>query len=575
MFKRKLSIKDKLIAYLVFLSVSAILIVSLVSYIMAKEALMERTFNQLTSVKTVKNRQLNNFFQNRINDIQIVKSTIIKLKNKNENTYLNTHSEDFLMDFLNSNTNIYKNAYLLNETGVHQIMNKKDKATDFYKYIDTFVLKNNQIKIYYTDFIKYGENDYVSFFIGTKLLPKSNSFVFFKISSDVINMMMLENSENNGLGNSGETYLVGEDYLMRSSSKFQNNSILNTKVNTIGVRNIKNGKYGEEIFPDYRGVEVLSSYIKADIPFFNWSLMVELDKKEALAPIKSIRNYILFVTIFISLIVLIIAIMISKNFSKPIISLNKATTEISKGNLEIQLEQTTSDEIGELTLAFNNMTNNLKIKNQQLESEKSLRYSLILDAQEKERERLSRELHDDIGQLFTAIKLNLENTKENDNYKNEAINKSIMFVNDAIDEIRRISNDLMPAILKEFGLVFAIENFLKNLQKYSNINVKSFIDSNINLKDRKKTIYIFRIIQEAANNTIKHANASEVKISIQKKENIVNLNFEDNGKGFNLDEINYGNGLFNIKERVRNMNGKIQIVSKIGFGTSINIEIPD
>jgi two-component system NarL family sensor kinase len=574
MFRRKLSIKDKLIMYLVFLSGFAIFIVSFVSYLMAKEALMERTFNQLTSIKTVKNRQLNNFFQSRIHDINIVKNIIIKF-NAISNSGINNYSKDFLINFLKINSNTYQNALILEGSKILPVLNLNEEIPPIKPQLQTQFVNEMQSEIYFTDFIEKYQSNQFSFYIGTELSDNNETILLFEISADVINKMMLENNENNGLGSSGETYLVGDDYLMRSSSKFHNNSILKTEVKTIGVDRVWNGKYDEDIFPDYRGIEVLSSYTKANIPFFEWALMVELDKKEAIAPIIAIRNYEMFVTLFITLLVLIIAIIISKKFSKPIIELKEAATLIGEGNLDIQLKQTTSDEIGELTVAFNQMAENLKLKNEQLESEKNIRYSLILDTQEKERERLSRELHDNLGQLFTALKLNLENYKEYATEHKDYIDKSITLVDTAIDDIRRISNDLMPSILKEFGLLYAIENLKSNLEKQSSFNINMLIDESIIIDDRKNSVYIFRIIQEAVNNSIKHSNASDINVTMQKKADIIYLKIEDNGIGFDTKTITFGNGLFNIKERVRAINGEIAIESSANEGTKIIIKIPE
>lgn len=571
---RKLSIKDKLIIYLVFLSVTAIFIVSLVSYLMAKDALIDRTFNQLTSIKTVKNRHLQNFFQNRINDISIVKNTLKRINNPKNKTTVSKNSIDFLFDFLHSNSNIYKNAlfYNPNKSTFTKIKEIECNINALNNNLDSVVY--NGILFYYTDMINSSSNESPSFFIGIKQNIDSPVLIVFEISATVINKLMLEDRAKNGLGNSGETYLVGDDFLMRSSSKFQENSILKTKVNTIGVNRALKGISGSDIFLDYRGTNVFSSYERPEIPFFNWVLMVEIDEKEALSPIIAIRNYIIFVTIFISFIVLILAIFISQKFSKPIIKLNQATSEIGQGNYSFELERTTSDEIGDLTDAFNTMTINLKEKNKELEAEKSLRYSLIIDAQEKERERLSRELHDGLGQLFTALKLNLENYKEENSENQESIDKSIKIVDNAIDDIRKMSNDLMPSILKEFGLISAIENLCKHIEKVGHIKMQTYLELDFEITGKKKTIYIFRIIQEALNNIIKHAKAEIINLELFSENNEIYLNIKDNGIGFKPDEVSSGNGIYNIKERVQHLNGEINIKSENNAGVEISIIIP-
>ena len=123
---------------------------------------------------------------------------------------------------------------------------------------------------------------------------KLQGAVLLEISGDAINNIMLESSPENGLGTTGESYLVGRDYLMRSTSRFISNSFLKTKVMTEGAINaFKNGE-GSSVIRDYRNIPVLSSYRKINISELNWVILAEIDLAEAMIPIYSIRNNILF-----------------------------------------------------------------------------------------------------------------------------------------------------------------------------------------------------------------------------------------------------------------------------------------
>lgn len=201
----------------------------------------------------------------------------------------------------------------------------------------------------------------------------------------------------------------------------------------------------------------------------------------------------------------------------------------------------------------------------------------MIDGQEMERQRLSRELHDGLGQSLIALKLNLETIHGKDVC---AINKTIKEVKTNVDgtinEIRRISNDLMPAVLDEFGLVTAIKNMSEEISENANIDLRFAYEGKFNDLDKKLTIYLFRIMQEAMNNIVKHAKASDAEIHLIRQQNLVLLKISDNGKGWNIDRPhkNTGNGIPNMRERIRLLDGKIEILSESGIGTQINIEIP-
>jgi PAS domain S-box-containing protein len=213
----------------------------------------------------------------------------------------------------------------------------------------------------------------------------------------------------------------------------------------------------------------------------------------------------------------------------------------------------------------------------ELHDERLKRLSSVIDGQEIERERLSRELHDGLGQELIAIKLKLESTVEHADEKTQKIIGDLRNeFNRTIDEIRRMSNDLMPSGLQEFGLANAIRKLCNNISDNSDITTTVEVDNFPENPDNKITMYLYRIVQEAINNSVKHAEASEICVKLSADAQFVCLTVHDNGKGFNFDnDHNFsGNGLYNMRERVNMLKGKIKINTAPGKGTEIDIQIP-
>lgn len=247
------------------------------------------------------------------------------------------------------------------------------------------------------------------------------------------------------------------------------------------------------------------------------------------------------------------------------------------GNLNVEIHNHSDDEIGELTETFNQMIVKLKKQSQELEIEKSKSLRSLFDGQETERQRLSRELHDSLGQLLIGLKLKYESYKNQKRTDSKDLSDLSRLFDQTIEETRRISNNLMPAALSEFGLTTAVRNICNEITETTNITVNYNVEgSSKNLTLEIKT-YLFRIIQEALTNIIKHANAKKASILLTFKKEVILIEIEDDGCGFekasNKKNIK-SNGLNNIKDRVNLLSGTIKFTSKINKGTKIHIKIP-
>jgi signal transduction histidine kinase len=217
--------------------------------------------------------------------------------------------------------------------------------------------------------------------------------------------------------------------------------------------------------------------------------------------------------------------------------------------------------------------NEEKVRNL-LDAHKLQKIKAYVDGQNKERERISKDLHDGIGGNLAAIKMRLNRVK---NRLPSELEPIITSVDSAYNEIRSISHDLMPKNINH--LYFT--DLMKELVGFStgkDIEYKYYIhpEKKLNGISESLQLTIYRIIQELITNINKHAQATEVSINIavHEESNIVNMIVEDNGSGFNAKKNNSGVGLRSIKQRISNNNGLIKIDSNYGIGTVICIELP-
>jgi len=206
-----------------------------------------------------------------------------------------------------------------------------------------------------------------------------------------------------------------------------------------------------------------------------------------------------------------------------------------------------------------------------------------VQAQEEERRRISREIHDGLGQLLTAIKFNLEIFEDTLPENGETIRRIAdmkQLLDNVMKEAREISYNLMPSVLDDFGLVPGLISLCEQFSKGTGMKV-AFHEHG--LKERlgpDQEIGLYRIVQEALNNIVKHADAREVEVQIVRHADVLRMTVEDDGKGmevFSPAERSLehgGTGLVSMRERAGSMKGTLMIDSTPGKGTTISVEIP-
>ncbi|HRX31095.1 MAG TPA: PAS domain-containing sensor histidine kinase [Tenuifilaceae bacterium] len=242
--------------------------------------------------------------------------------------------------------------------------------------------------------------------------------------------------------------------------------------------------------------------------------------------------------------------------------------EVQKGRVSYHGQEAESLVIHDIT--------HRKLMEKEIQQERARQVRSVIDGQEKERQRLSRELHDGLGQNLVAIKLKLESiTEEKAGELSAILNQVKQMFNHTIEEVRRISNNLMPAALKEFSLAVVLRNLINEVESNSGVSVEFAVGIIPEPLDQLIKTYVYRIVQEALTNVVKHSGASRVLVSIYSDYSSLHLQIEDNGEGFDASESSYtGNGLYNMKERAYLLNGKINIISSKGKGVKIIAQFP-
>ena len=203
-----------------------------------------------------------------------------------------------------------------------------------------------------------------------------------------------------------------------------------------------------------------------------------------------------------------------------------------------------------------------------------------LEIQEQTLKNISQEIHDNVGQVLTLAKLNLSTTVIQDQQATEKIKSTQQLIAKAIQDLRDLSRSLNTDYVEEMGLVRSIEYELEMLKKTETVETEFIISGKVLRLDKQKELILFRIVQEAIHNTVKHAEAKKIKAHIQFSESELSILIGDDGKGFDLNPLiddanqSFGLGLRNMKSRAMLVGAKFLMNSKIGSGTEVYISLP-
>ncbi len=220
----------------------------------------------------------------------------------------------------------------------------------------------------------------------------------------------------------------------------------------------------------------------------------------------------------------------------------------------------------------------MRVQKLDYKHQEELLHATIL-TQEKERNRIARDLHDEIGSKLNVIFLNICRLKkygEKDEEINLITSEVETVIHTTIDSIRFISHELLPPTLEEFGLIETIRELQHSYNLAGKVQVDfTTVDDSHPIENSLIELNLFRIIQELINNSIRHGKASEIDLMLHSEETFIKLTYQDNGIGFDTSEINYkkGLGMKNIETRLRIINATYQLNSSAENGTTVVIEL--
>ena len=278
----------------------------------------------------------------------------------------------------------------------------------------------------------------------------------------------------------------------------------------------------------------------------------------------------------ISLLLLLSWILLSIRIAKHINHLRQNLFDIENGSLS-DPEVKGKGVFAQLNQTLTNIFERIRKQEDELQTEKLRRLRSVIDGQDQEWQRLSRELHDGIGQSLIAIKLQLENA-ETQNYSmmRAGIDSAKNMMDTTIEDVRNVCNALMPAALNEFGIVSTLRALCSELGALAGFKSVFENEGSLDRMSKKSQVYLYRIAQEALTNITKHARSSQVTMKLKRSNNIVTLEVTDNGKGFIFDPVCFAqrNGLQNMRERTQLLQGEFTINSEPGKGTTILVSIP-
>jgi len=199
---------------------------------------------------------------------------------------------------------------------------------------------------------------------------------------------------------------------------------------------------------------------------------------------------------------------------------------------------------------------------------------------EEEKKKLAFEIHDELGHILTAMKLELSWVLKKkflrEEVLHEKLHKMIDMIDSMIRKVRSISSQLRPSVLDHFGITAAIEWQAKEFQKQTAIRCRLNLPKQEIQLSEAKSIVVFRVFQEILTNIARHANATRVDIHLDIEGNNLVLTVADNGKGIKPEDISAKKslGIFGMKERARSVNGKLTISGVSNIGTTVTLTIP-
>lgn len=328
------------------------------------------------------------------------------------------------------------------------------------------------------------------------------------------------------------------------------------------------------------GVDGVSrQYGFSSVPELGWTIYVGIPTAEVMQPVR--RSFVRGVAggAIIVIAIIVIATMLSRAIERPVAALSRAAEAATAGAFG-SVTAAGPREIAQLADTFNVMLARRKEGEQEL---KALSERLLL-VQEEERTRIARELHDDLGQALTALKMDvgglvamLPPSAASAPLQNRLISRIVGTLDDTVTAVQRISSELRPSVLDDLGLAAAIEAEALRFEQRTGIECELSLPDHDEVRVSGPAVTaIYRIVQEALTNVARHANASRIELRLRQRPDELLLEIRDDGRGITAEEVSdpHSLGLIGIRERADLAGGTVHFEGVAGRGTIVSVRIP-
>lgn len=425
------------------------------------------------------------------------------------------------------------------------------------------------------------------------------------------------NWREEGMGGTGQTYLIGPDLKLRSDLReeieqpeefyrslgqagVQPALLERIRANGTGILTLEAPPElrplvaararGTALGTGFRGKPVLRSYAPVEAANFSWFLVTEIDEAEVQAPVKELHRRILAVAAILIAVLLVASWWIARSISRPLRHLARAARLLGERDFASRVPVQGAAEFADLAESFNRMAGSLERTtvsrdeldqaNQQLRAKQAELERLadrLLVAQEEERRRLGRELHDDVTQRVAALAIdtgNLSHAAESPHLRHGLAGLKERLAK-LSEDIHRLSRSLHPSSLEDLGLEAAIESECRAFFERGGPPVEFTSRADTSALSMQQRLALYRIAQEALRNVERHAAATEVAISLRREGRALRLEIRDDGRGFEAAGPRQGGvGLASMEERARLAGGEFRVESGPGRGTSLTVVLP-
>ena len=332
-----------------------------------------------------------------------------------------------------------------------------------------------------------------------------------------------------------------------------------------------------------RGLDGVSrQYGFTTIPTLGWTVYAGVPTDDIMRPVQQTFLFGVTGVVVIILLITLVATSLSRAIEKPVSALVKAAEAAAREGYGRAEANGGPLEIARLSAAFNEMVERRSAAEAQtLESERNLKAlsERLLTVQENERMRVAREIHDDLGQALTALKMDVIGLLQKSQHSPDAdpmIVRILRTLDATVTSVQRISSELRPSALDDLGLFAAIESEARVFEERSGIECELSIPEEPPEVDEASATAIYRIVQEALTNVARHSNAARVEIRMRERGNELFLEIRDDGCGITATDLSdpAALGLAGIRERADMLGGTAVIEGVPGLGTIVSIRMP-